>query len=195
MNTETVARPSVRQELATATRERTMTALAKILRSGTDVTFDAVAREAAVPIRTLYRHFPSKEELFATFWPWMNERIEMPSRPKTVDEMIGHIPQLYAAFDRDEPLVRAMLHSPHGRQIRNATAAARRDKFSTALTEVTSGLTAYETLKLLAGITAICSAAGWESMKDNWGLSGPAAADAAQWAVTALINEARGRKR
>jgi AcrR family transcriptional regulator len=195
MNTESPLRPSARQELAAATRERAMNALAAVLRAGGEVTFEAIAQEAAVPIRTLYRHFPSKDDLFGAFWPWMNERIEMPSRPTTPEEVIGHIPELYAAFDRDDPLVRAMLHNPHGRAIRNATAAARREKFASALQEVTASLNAYETLKLLAGITTVCSAAGWESMKDNWGLSGPAAAEAAQWAVTALINEARGRKR
>jgi AcrR family transcriptional regulator len=195
MSTASGIRQSVRDELATATRERTMLALASIIRAGADVTFDAIGREAAVPLRTLYRHFPSKEELFAAFWPWMNQRIEMPSRPKTPEEVVSHIPELYAAFDRDEPLVRAMLHSPHGRDIRQAHAAARREKFATALQEVTANLTGYDTLKLLASVTTVCSAAGWESMKDNWGLTGPAAADAAQWAVTALINEARGRRR
>jgi AcrR family transcriptional regulator len=195
MNTEATSRPSARQELAANTQERVMTAVAAILRSGSDVTFDAVSQEAGIPIRTLYRHFPSREELFTAFWPWMNERIAMPARPKSADDVVAHIPELYAAFDRDEPLIRAMLHTPYGRSIRNANAAARREKFTLALAEVTAGQTAYETLKLLAGVTTICSAAGWESMKDNWGLSGPAAADAAQWAVTALINEARGRKR
>jgi AcrR family transcriptional regulator len=172
-----------------------MIALAEILRSGVEVTFEAIAQEAAVPIRTLYRYFPSREELFAAFWPWMNARIEVPARPESAGDVIGHIPELYAAFDRDEPLVRAMLHNPHGRSIRNANAAARRDKFAKALEEVTAGLSASDALQLLAGVTTICSAAGWESMKDNWGLTGPAAADAAQWAVAALINEARGRMR
>ena len=35
----------------------------------------------------------------------------------------------------------------------------------------------------------------WETMKDNWGLSGATAAEAAQWAVHALIKEARREPR
>jgi hypothetical protein len=48
-----------------------------------------------------------------------------------------------------------------------------------------------EAQHLLAAVTALCSASGWESMRDNWGHSGSAAAEAAQWAVQALINQAR----
>jgi AcrR family transcriptional regulator len=193
----TILRPprSAREELAATTHERVMIALAAVLRADAEVTFDVLARASGVPVRTLYRYFPSKEALFAAFWPWMNERIEVPARPRTADEVISHIPELFAAFDRDEMLVRAMLHSPHGRQVRIANAAARREKFADALREVTTTLSPAATRRFLAAVTAICSASGWESMKDNWGLSGPAAAEAAQWAVHALINEARGRAR
>lgn len=171
-----------------------MLALAKLLRAGeADVTFETLARESGVPQRTLYRHFESKEALFGAFWPWMNATIEVPDRPQDAEALVAHIPALFAAFDRDEELVRAMLHHPHGRAARLAAAAARRTKFAEALREVTGGMSPEATRRLLAAVTALCSASGWETMKDNWGLSGPAAAEAAQWAVHALINEARGR--
>ncbi len=195
MNTLIQPRRSAREELAAATHERVMTALAAVLRTDAEVTFDVLARESGVPVRTLYRYFPNKEALFAAFWPWMNERLEVPARPRTADEVVAHIPELFAAFDRDEKLVRAMLHNPYGREVRIANAAARREKFADALREVTATLSPVATRRFLAAVTAICSASGWESMRDNWGLSGPAAAEAAQWAVHALINEARGRAR
>ncbi len=195
MQTETLVRPTAREELAAVIHERTMTALAAILRGGREVTFELLSKEAGVPVRTLYRYFPSKEALFGAFWPWMNERIDVPARPQSADEVVAHIPQLFAAFDRDESLVRAMLHNPHGRDVRLANATARREKFADALRQVTGGLSAVAARRLLASVTALCSASGWENMKDNWGLSGPAAAEAAQWAVNALINEARGRAR
>lgn len=84
-----------------------------------------------------------------------------------------------------------MLHHPLGRDARLAHAAARREKFAEALRNVSMGMPAGETRCLLAAVTALCSASGWETMKDNWGLSGSAAAEAAQWAVHALIKEAR----
>jgi AcrR family transcriptional regulator len=188
--------PSARAELATITRDRILRGLAALLkRSSDEVTFELLSAESGVPLRTLYRHFASKEVLFAAFWPWVNETIEVPERPTNPEELVAHIPALFAAFDRDELLVRAMLHSPHGRSIRLAHAEARREKFDRALQPVTSALSAAAAQRLLAAVTALCSAAGWETMKDNWGLSGSDAAAAAQWAVRILIDEARGQTR
>lgn len=191
MKAETTVRRSAREELASITRTRAMEAVAVMLREGSDVTFELLSRESGIPVRTLYRYFENKEALFAAFWPWLNMTIDVPGRPHDVEELIAHIPGLFAAFDRDEPLVRAMLHHPLGRDARLAHAAARREKFSDALREVTHRMTRAEVAHLLAAVTALCSASGWETMKDNWGLSGPAAAEAAQWAVQALIRQAR----
>jgi RNA 3'-terminal phosphate cyclase len=45
-------------------------------------------------------------------------------------------------------------------------------------------------VEVLASIQLLASAVGWESMKDNWGLTGEQAAKAAQWAVQALLQAA-----
>lgn len=195
MNTEAVTRRSVRDELAALTHARAMEALAALLRENRDVTFELLARESGIPVRTLYRYFENKEAVFAAFWPWLNSQIDVPVRPRDPQELVAHIPDLFAAFDRDEPLVRAMLHHPHGRDVRLVHAVARREKFADALEEVTREMPAAEASSLLAAVTALCSAAGWETMKDNWELDGPAAAEAAQWAVRALLNEARREPR
>jgi hypothetical protein len=86
-----------------------------------------------------------------------------------------------------------MMHDPHGRAVRLANADARRQKFSEALKPLIEMLPETEATRLLASVTVLCSATGWESMKDNWQLSGAAAAEAAQWAVKALIDDARRR--
>jgi AcrR family transcriptional regulator len=175
------------------TEGRIMEGVASLLRRGSDVTFDLVARESGVPQRTLYRYFENREALFGRFWRWVNDFIEVPPLPTSPDEVVSHVSALFEAFDRDEALVRAMMHDPHGRAVRAANADARRRKFSAALKFVVDELPQEDAARLLASVTVLCSAAGWESMKDNWGLSGPAAADAAQWAVKELIEAARGR--
>lgn len=182
---------SPREELAALTHARVMDALAALLRRGeADVTFDLVSREAGVPQRTLYRRFENKEALFSAFWVWVNRSIDMPAVPEDSEQLIEHIPALFEAFDRDEALVRAMLHHPHGRTVRLAHAETRRGKFRVALKDVIEALPAKAGRNLLASVTALCSASGWETMKDNWGMTGSAAAQAAQWAVRSLIETA-----
>lgn len=193
MNEQISIRRSPRAELAALTEDRALKGLAALLVRGEEATFERLAVETGVPQRTLYRYFPSKEALFSRFWGWVNETIEVPSRPTSPEAVIAHIPELFAAFDRDEPLVRAMLHNPYGRAVRVGNAEARREKFRLALAEVTTALDPADAQALLAAVAVLCSAAGWESIKDNWGLSGPAAADAAQRAVRTLIDGARGR--
>jgi AcrR family transcriptional regulator len=101
MNTNTPSRLSPRAELAAMTESRIMEGVASLLRRGSDVTFDLVARESGVPQRTLYRYLENREALFGAFWGWVNELIEMPALPTTPEEVISHIPALFAAFDRD----------------------------------------------------------------------------------------------
>ena len=186
------ARRSAKSDLAALTHERVMRAVAALLtRSSEEVTFERVAAESGIPQRTLYRHFANKDALFGAFWPWMNALIEVPQTPLSAAEITDHIPALFAAFDRQEPLVRAMLHSPHGRAVRLAHNEARRDKFAEALKAETILLSEANARRLLAGVTALCSAAGWETIKDYRGLSGAKAADAAQWSVKSLIEAAR----
>lgn len=186
------SRRSPREELAALTEKRIMEGVAALLRRGGDVTFDLLAKESGVPQRTLYRYFENREALFGKFWSWVNEHIEVPPLPTTPDEVISHIRALYDAFDRDEALVRAMMHDSYGRAVRVANADARRKKFSEALRPVIDRLPEEDATRLLASVTVICSATGWESMKDNWQLSGASAAEVAEWAVKALI-EVAGR--
>ncbi len=176
------------------TASRIMEGVAGLLRRGSEVTFELLAKESRVPQRTLYRYFQSRDELFGAFWRWVNELIKVPPLPTTPDEVVSHIPALFDAFDRDEALVRAMMHDPHGRAVRVANAGARRNKFSKALRPVIETMPEAEAMSLLASVTVLCSATGWESIKDNWRLSGAEAAEAAQWAVKALIKSARKRR-
>ncbi|MFI0849423.1 hypothetical protein [Mesorhizobium sp. IMUNJ 23232] len=185
---------SARAELAALTQDRIMRGVADILASGSgDVTFKALAVVSGVPERTIYRHYATKEAVLSSFWGWMNERLGMPAPPRSAQELVEQVPLVFGAFQAGEPLVRAMLHDPHGRTARLGSGEARREKFSEALKDVLAGLDLSERMRLLASVQVLFSAAGWETMRDYWDLSSPEAADAAQWAIQALIEHARSR--
>ena len=50
---------------AAIVRDRVMEGVARLLAAGDDLTFAKVAAEAAVPERTVYRHFPTREAFLA----------------------------------------------------------------------------------------------------------------------------------
>lgn len=190
----TVELPNVapRADLATLTQNRIMQGLAGLLTAqGSDVTFRALAQASGVPERTLYRYYPSKEALLAAFWTWLNDRLGMPPPPRSPEDLIANIAGIFAAFAAGEPLIRAMLHDPHGRTTRLDHAEARRARLRTALQPVLAPLEARARRRLLATVQVLISAAGWETMRDYSRVTSEEATDAAQWAVATLIAEAR----
>jgi AcrR family transcriptional regulator len=183
---------SARAELALLTRDRILRGLAEVLTSSQDdVTFRAVAEASHVPERTIYRYFDTKEAVFSAFWVWLNERLGVPAPPQSPQQLIDQVPALFAAFESEAPLVRAMLHHRHGRSTRLANTEARRVRLTAALKPLLTQLQPVSRRRLLAGVQVLYSAAGWETMKDYWGLSADQAADAAQWAIGALIAQAQ----
>jgi AcrR family transcriptional regulator len=178
---------TVRADVASLTQGRIMHGLAGLLTAGTEVTFRSLAEASGVPERTLYRYYPSKDALLAAFWIWLNDRLGMPAPPRSPAELITSIATIFSAFASGEPLIRAMLHDPHGRATRLAHAEARRQRLYTALAPVLAPLETSARKRLIASIQALISAAGWETMRDYAGLTSEEAADAAQWAVATLI--------
>jgi AcrR family transcriptional regulator len=168
-----------------------MQGVAALLCAGAgDVTFEAVSEASGVPQRTLYRRYANKDALFDVFWSWLNTAIAAPEPPRDAEELVAYVPKLFAAFERDEPLVRAMLHTPHGRATRLAQKQARRAKFETSLAAATASLEADAAQRQLAAVAALCSATTWETLKDEWGMTGAEAARTVQAAVTALVGSA-----
>ena len=65
----------LRVSQAAATRERIVAACVAVMRRGADLTYASVAAEAGVQERTVYRHFPTKEDLEAALWDWIIGRL------------------------------------------------------------------------------------------------------------------------
>jgi hypothetical protein len=142
-------------------------------------------------VRTLYRHYPTRTALLEALWSWVNARLGMPPQPRSAREYVAQVALLFDAFEQDEVLVRAMLHDPNGRAARLRQVEARRKRARLALGRELSHLKGGERDKVLAAAQLLSSAAAWESMKDNWNLSGAQAASASQGAIGALLDSVR----
>ncbi len=78
-------RSPLRDEQAQATRERVLDALYALMAEAGeagDITTEAIATRAGVQRRTLFRHFPTRDALFAAFWPWINARLGAHPSPR-----------------------------------------------------------------------------------------------------------------
>lgn len=184
----------VREARARETRERILQGVAAWFQQDAPEAFtlEAIAREAGVERRTVFRHFATKEELLAAFWQWINARITPQILPGTLQALIAAPRETFARFDAEEGVIRASLHTAAGRAMRLQAVPARRQAFRQVLRDATRGARATDRRRLEAVIHALYSASAWEAMRDYAGVSGTQAGDAASWAMQSLVDAVRG---
>ena len=184
----------LRAEQIEQTRRRILEAMADVLADEAvdEVTVPIVAMRARVSVRTVYRHFPTKEGLFDAFAEWAEEhlRLVLHSYPETLEGVRELAPALYRMYDERAPLLRALL-SKRGQEIRARTRRRRLKAFERAMREVTEGLEPAERRRALAVVYLLVSAPAWQAMCDQWNLDGAEAGRAAAWAVRVLTDELR----
>lgn len=158
-----------------------------------EVTIPLVARRARVSLRTVYRHFPTREALFDAWAEWVDEslQIHLHSYPEEAERLPEFVRELYRAYDESEPVVKAMLNSTAARTVRERTRRRRQRQFERAMSELTDGLEPKERLRVLGVVYLLVSAPAWQAMRDQWGLDGEEAGKAAAWAVRVLTDELR----
>lgn len=184
----------LRAEQVEQTRLRILEATADVLADEAvdEVTVPLVAMRARVSVRTVYRHFPTKEALFDAFGEWAEQhlRVALLSYPQTLEGVREMAPALYRMYDQRAPLIRALL-SKRGQEIRARTRRRRLATFEKAMREVTDGLGPTERRRVLGVIYLLVSAPAWQAMRDQWDLNGEEAGKAAAWAVRVLTDELR----
>ena len=183
----------LRAEQLEQTRLRILEAMADVLADEEvgEVTVPLVAMRARVSVRTVYRHFPTKEALIDAFGEWGEEHLRLAlSYPETLDELRDMAPALYRGYEDRAPLMRALL-SKRGQEIRARTRRRRLRTFEKAMREVTAALGPAERQRALAVVYLLVSAPAWQAMRDQWGLEGEESGKAAGWAVRVLTDELR----
>jgi len=158
-----------------------------------EITMPLVARRARVSLRTVYRHFSTREALFDAWADWIDEslQIQLHSYPEEAARLPAFARDLYRSYDEREPLVRAMLSSNAARSVRERSRRQRQRAFKRAMRDLTDSLDDSQRAPALAVIYLLVSAPGWQAMRDQWGLDGEDAGKAAAWAVGVLLEELR----
>ncbi len=181
----------LREEQARQTRTRILDAVLALLESGpetAEITVDAVAAEAGVQRRTVFRHFETRDALLAEAFRHLNDRMATVALPANAEALIAGPLQTFPVFDTAENLVRAAIHSRMGREMRAAAAPARRAAFAAALAPRLTGLAPEAKQRAEALAHLLYSASSWEVMKDYGGLTGTQAGETASWALETILS-------
>jgi AcrR family transcriptional regulator len=176
------------------TRERILeAAIGHIADEGlAELTVPLVAERAGVSLRTVYRHFPTKDELIDSIGEFRDARFGVSGPPRSVEELVETTPALFEGFAARDDLVRAADVSAAGRQIHDRARRRRAKALSRIFEDVTRELTHEEGRRVVAAVQVLWSTRAWLTMHDNWGMDGREAGATAQWAIATLVAQARG---
>jgi AcrR family transcriptional regulator len=187
---------SLREQHAELTRELILRALAELLQNGRagELSVRDVARQAGVSLRTVYRYFPTREELFGAAADWIDWRI---FGDVQLDERVEDLPKLFRhacdRWDEHPGLAHAMALSQAGRSDLSHWRLKRLAAIRRAVTEVTGDLPEEEKRKAVAVLDYLENVLAWVTMRAVTGLDGRRVGEAVEWAMQTLIEDLRRR--
>ena len=146
-----------------------------------------VAARAGMTERTLYRHFPTRDDLLKAAWRWLEARVGAGGLAHTPREVAEAPLSLFANFDAEEGAVRAATLSRTGRELRRGVNKQRQGAFRAVVRVARPDLSEPELTRLCAAVQLLTSAFAWAAMKDFWDLDGAEAALASSEAIKALL--------
>jgi AcrR family transcriptional regulator len=155
----------------------------------TKLSVPAVAREAGVATKTVYRYFATKAELVDAFGEHVFSRSELERMPlpRTVDDLEPSIRDLFHRLDAVDPAVRAALLSKAGWEARRRSIPYRVRMLRDAVHSAQPGLddAALDHITRLALI--LTSSFSLQAWRDYLGVSAEEAAAEVAWALRAVI--------
>jgi AcrR family transcriptional regulator len=151
-----------------------------------DFSFFEVARRAGLSVRTVYRHFATRDELFDAVGARINERVGFDEYPRTADAMVALVRQLFPAFDKNAPLILAQQQTRLGAQVRTHARKERNAAGRAAVEAIAPDLPEERKHAVAALLSCILSGDAWRRMRDDWGLTGEQSGEVAAWAIDTL---------
>lgn len=180
--------PTLRDRQTAATREQILQVAMQQLGQGPRGTFshESIAEVAGMGARTVYRHFPDRASLLQALWERLREATKT-RFPNREDEILPLARTVFQEFDANETLVRAVLTSPAGTEVRERGGVEGRAAFEQSLAPLLDGVPEQERSRIIAVFVAIYSAPFWNLLRERGKLSGPDAQEAVVWALESLL--------
>jgi AcrR family transcriptional regulator len=180
---------SLRDAHKALTRRRILDAALQLVEAEDpdSLTLAHVARAAGVTERTIYRHFATREDLISATWARINETMVSPQQPDTPAGLIALPKHMFPSFDAREALIRAIIYTKQGRDLRMSGNSQRKTRIRRAVREARPELSDAEATRLSAVVQLLSSSFAWSVMKDYWSLDGEVAGQAASEAIARLL--------
>jgi AcrR family transcriptional regulator len=181
---------TLRDEHVEVTRRSVLNAVSRLLTTSTreDISFAAVANEARVSVRTVYRHFPTRDELFNAHWRHINAEIQLPSIPVDEAALLKLIPEAIARYSRHEKLIHAYFVPEQDRDLAKALQPRIREALLQVVAAHNHGELDPQTMRWAAAvINCVFCIRGWLSLTEDWEMDEREAGDVTAWASHLIL--------
>lgn len=190
----------LRRRHSEQTRDLILEAMAAIVSAEgtTEFSVQDVADRAGVALRTVYRHFPNRQALLDGLSELVDRRLNElradtgPAwhEARTLDDLLRAVPEVFAQLDELVPLSTALtLLSASGHR-RARDHEARTAAYRRILRDHLGVVDDERATASFAVIRHLLSANTWYALREEFGLSGRRAGEAAARAVAAIVAQA-----
>src|SRR5438067_1843781 len=188
---------SLRDQHAAMTRERILGAVADLLERGDsgELTMPGVAEASGVSLRTVYRYYPTREELLEAAGRWIGVELLKHPYPRDVDEVADLYQEGARDFDERPGLVRALAFSQLGQRVRGYRRRERLEAIGRSLRAELTELSEPELEHAEAVLAYLHNMLAYTTLREENGLSGAEIGEAIGWAIRTLIADLRKRNR
>jgi AcrR family transcriptional regulator len=187
----------LREEHATATRERILSAVAELIERGDldELTMPAIAEASGVSLRTVYRYYPTREQLLEASGRWIGDELFKHPYPRNLDEVADLYEEGCRDFDERPGLASALARSQLGQTARGYRRRERLEAIRRALRAELTDLSEEELRRAEAVLAYLHNILAYTSLREENGLSGEDVGAAVGWAIRVLTADLRKKNR
>lgn len=185
----------LREAQAQRTEEIIMEALSQqITKEGlADFSIPKVAKRAGVSVRTVYRYFPTRDDLLkAVNQHW--HRGGAPAIPSEVDALPAFNRELFGYFGERKEEIAAALMTNLGREVQSDARSARDDERRRYLQPLEEELGSELADRVRIGSQVLSSSATWFHLTHDRKLSSERAAEVCSWLTQLMVDEVNRRR-
>jgi AcrR family transcriptional regulator len=188
----------LRDEHRELTRQRVLGAVLELVAEGSldELSVPAVARHSGVSLATIYRYFPTRDELLtaAAEEPSRQALTVLHDRRSGDDDLAAFQRAMWTSFASNLPLLRHQITSEAGREMRQARLARSRGQLAAYVEGRGVDSESPEGERLIALLLLVSGSLGLVELHDRQGMEVDDALSASLWAADVLIGASQTTK-
>ena len=186
---------ALRDDQRELTRRTILGAVIDLVAHGTldELSVPAVSRQSGVSVATIYRYFPTKDDLLTAAAAEPSRRTLVAASPRLPgdDDFAAFQRAMWTDFSQNLPLLRHQLASEAGRSMREARLAHSKEMLAGYIRSQGVSPNSAEGQRLMALLLLVSGPLGLVELHDRQALGIDEAIDVSLWATRTLIDASR----